>query len=177
MKNAFLISLMFLSYFSFGQQSKKNIVSNKFCYKNSVEFELFGHGSFYSIDYERLIVNNEKTKTLGQIGFAYYPESTGVIPLWIPISINQLISFHSNHLELGIGQIIINDEMPDGKDDYKLFGSLKIGYRYQKPNGRFLIKAAFTPIIDYWDKIDENIHGEKLVDFISWGGITFGYNF
>ena len=177
MRTAFSVSLMFLCYLSFGQQSEKNTVSEKFSYKNSIEFELFGHGSLYSIDYERLIVNKKKIKTLGQIGFAYYPESTGVIPLWIPISINQLISFNSNHLEFGIGQIIINDEMPDGKDDYKLFGSLKIGYRYQKPNGRILIKAAFTPVIEYWDRIEKNIFGDRSVEFIPWGGITVGYNF
>ncbi len=177
MRVTFFVAVMFMFSTSYGQQSELIEENGRFNFVNSVEFELFGHGSFYSISYERLFVNQSKTKTLGQIGIAYYPESIGVIPLWIPISLNQLISFGSNHLEFGIGQIIINDELPGGNNEFKLFGSFKVGYRYQNPDGRILIKLAFTPIIDYWDKFNNKILGDKTVEFIPWGGISFGYNF
>jgi len=177
MSKVFFVILICYCSISFGQQFEENNKSLNFKFKNSIEFELFGHGCFYSIDYERLILNREKFKTLGQLGLSIYPENTGVIPIWIPISINQLISFNSHHIEAGVGQILVNDETPVGEDEYKLFGSFKIGYRYQKPNGRILLKAAFTPVIDYWDKVDKNIFGDKSVEFIPWGGITFGYNF
>jgi hypothetical protein len=171
MKTSLFIGIILLCSKSFGQQSEK------FSLKNSVEFELFGHGSFYSIDYERIFLNKEKIKTLGQVGIAYYPESTGVMPLWIPLSVNQLISFHSNHLEFGAGQIIHLDNGIDGKKEMKLFGSLKLGYRYQKPDGKFLYKVAFTPFIDYWDTLPKSIIQNANVNFVPWAGMAFGYNF
>ena len=66
--------------------------------------------------------------------------------------------------------------MPDGKDNYRFFGSFKIGYRYQNPAGRFLMKIAFTPIIDY----GRVIIGDKTFYFPEFhpsGGLTLGYNF
>jgi hypothetical protein len=163
---------------SSGQQSGTNqtLSPNKFIFRNSIETELFGHGLFYSIGYERLIFNTEKLKTLGQMGFAYYPKTAGIIPLWIPLSINQLLSFNSHHIEAGIGQVLINDEMPDWKDNFRFFGSFKIGYRYQNPPGRILVKIAFTPVIDYGR---ERIGGKTFYnpEFHPLGGLTFGYNF
>jgi hypothetical protein len=163
---------------SFGQQKENNqlINSKKFKFRNSIETELFGHGLFYSINYERVIFNTDKFKTLCQIGFAYYPKKAGIIPLWIPLSINQLISFNTHHIEVSIGQVLINDEMPNGKDDFRFFGSFKIGYRYQNPIGRFLIKIAFTPVINY----GREIIGDKTFyspEFHPLGGLTLGYNF
>jgi len=174
--NIFLLIL--LCSLSFGQHPEINQNSNsrKFKYRNSFETELFGHGLFYSIDYERLVFNTDKYKTLGQVGFAYYPKKAGIIPLWIPLSINQLISINSHHIEAGIGQVLINDEMPDGKDYFRFFGSFKIGYRYQNPAGRILLKIAFTPVIDY----GREIIGDKrfcFPEFHPLGGLTFGYNF
>ncbi len=156
---------------TFGQQS------DKFTLKNSVEFELFGQGGFYSLNYERTIFNREKFKTLAEAGIAGYPQSTGVIPLFVPVSINQLFSFHSNHLELGVGHVLINDRLPDGSNDYKFFGSFKIGYRYQKPDGKFLFKAALTPFVDYWDTVGNTIYVNASVNVVPWGGLTLGYNF
>jgi len=176
MRKLFVICITFFTTLVYGQETINDNSSDGFSYKNSIQIDLLGHGCFYSINYERLLINGEKIKTLGQVGVAYYPESTGVIPLWIPISINELISFNSNHIEIGLGQILINDRMPDGVNDYKLFGSFKIGYRYQKPDSRYVFKLAFSPIIDYWDKFDSNVHGAQI-EFIPWGGLTFGYNF
>ncbi|MBE0654530.1 MAG: hypothetical protein IH594_12070 [Bacteroidales bacterium] len=171
MRTSLFITLVFFCTLSFGQES------GKFSYKNSIQLELFGHGSFYSLNYERVIFNGERFKTLGQAGIAYYTEQSGVIPLWIPLSVNQLFSFHSNHIEVGLGQIIINDRLPDGTDNFRLFGGFKAGYRYQKPDGRILIKAAFTPLIDYSSSFDRENFGVYVTEFIPWGGLTFGYNF
>lgn len=168
------MTLLSFCFSTFGQNDENMIVSYKFKFKNSVEAELFGHGLFYSVNYERLIINGEKFKTLGQIGVAYYPKSTGLIPIWMPIMINQLFSIKKHHIEIGIGQIIYNDELPDGKDDYELFGGFKIGYRFQNPNGRLLLKIAFTPIIGYWDKLERI---SRNIEFHPLGGLTFGYSF
>jgi len=182
MKEIFVFCLIFFCCSSFGQEYdslfgkefENTIVSNQFTYKNSIEFEFFGHGFLYSFDYERLLFNSDRFKTLGQIGIAYYPKSTGIIPLWIPIMINQLYSFNKHHIEIGLGQIIFNDQTPEGFNDYKLFGGFKIGYRFQKPKSRFLLKAAFMPIIDYWDKIEQK---NNTIELHPSGGLTLGFNF
>jgi hypothetical protein len=51
--------------------------------------------------------------------------------------------------------------------DFEPFATFKIGYRYQKPNGRMQYKVLFTPVLAY----------EHEKEFIPWGGLTIGYNF
>ncbi len=175
MRNLLVSLLLLFNLMAFGQNldsQKEDYVPHSL--KNSIELELFGHGLFYSLNYERLILNFKKFKTLGQIGIAYYPEHAGIIPLWVPMSINQLISFDSHHIELGIGHVIHND---GDKSNYEAFGSFKVGYRYQKPGSRLLFKIAFTPLIDYWSTVvTENYH-DLPIEFHPSGGITLGYNF
>ncbi len=176
MRNLIFAGFIFLMPYAYGQTSGSEEASDRFIYRNIAEIEIFGHGSFYSINYERLIFNGERFKTSAQAGFAYYPESSGVVPIWVPLSLNQLLSFGSHHLEVGLGQIIINDILPNGINDYKLYGSIKAGYRFQKPDGRIMLKLLFTPIIDYWDRVNPEFVTE-YVEFIPWGGLTVGYNF
>ena len=79
--------------------------------KNSIQLELFGHGVFYSVNYERILLNSEKYKTTGQVGFAWYPPATDVREFWLPFSINELISFNKHHVEFGLGTAFTNEEM------------------------------------------------------------------
>lgn len=175
MRNLLISLLLFYSLLASGQNIEIQKEDHKpQSFKNSIEIELFGHGLFYSLNYERLVLNFKKFKTLGQIGIAYYPENVGIIPLWIPVSINQLISFDSHHIELGIGQVIHND---GEKSNYEAFGSFKVGYRYQKPGSRLLLKIAFTPFIEYWNTLISELHRDLPAEFHPSGGITFGYNF
>ena len=51
-------------------------------YDKNVQFELFGHGGFYSVNYERFIINNTNLKTSVLIGTAYFPKNTEIINLW-----------------------------------------------------------------------------------------------
>jgi hypothetical protein len=176
MKNLLVSILLFYSLMAPGQYYEcQKKYSSPGALKNSIEFELFGHGLFYSLNYERLFLNYKRFKTLGQIGIAYYPEITGVIPLWIPVSVNQLISFDSHHMELGIGQVIHNE---GDRSNYEAFGSFKVGYRYQKTGSRLLFKIAFTPFIEYWSTLSCYKHShDLLLEFHPSGGIALGYNF
>lgn len=145
----------------------------KFNNKNSFQVELFGHGLFYSINYERIILNAEKFKASGQIGISYYPKQTGMIELWIPVLINEIISFDKHHLEMGLGFVFTNDPWLSFEnginkgDDGGGFAIGRLGYRYQKPNGRLLFRAGFTPFVE--------ILGYN--DFHPSGGLAIGYNF
>lgn len=153
----------------YGQPSQES--NKKHTYKNAVSLELMGHGFIYSLNYERQIWWNENTITTAQIGVSYYGKKTGVVPLWVPMTINQLFRFHEGHfVELGVGKMLRNDgiEHHDGtfEDDYQIEDWVfRWGYRYQHPNSRWILKAAYTPI--YLDGYD----------FIHWAGTAVGYRF
>jgi len=120
---------------------------------NSVQLELGGHGLIYSLNYERILSNNDIFKTAGQIGISYYPPVTGIIDVWIPLGINEIISFGNHHIEAGVGVIVIREstrEPDNSASDWNWNGFLsgRIGYRYQKPSGRFILRAGFTPVIE-----------------------------
>ncbi len=57
--------------------------------KNSIVIEGLGHGFIYSLNYERVIFGNSKAHLSGQIGISYYGPKSGIVPLWVPISLNQ----------------------------------------------------------------------------------------
>jgi len=154
---------------AFAQSAKTQ--NNKLTRRNSVQLELFGHGMLYSLNYEYVLINRNRLKTTAQVGFSYYPPSTGYRPIWIPIGINELISFGKHHIEIGIGQVIItemgHDIYGDARREWEGLFSGRVGYRYQKPNGRLIIRAGFTPLYEYLD-------GHA---FHPSGGLAVGYSF
>jgi hypothetical protein len=130
--------------------------------KNDFHLELLGAAGLYSINYERVIVNGNRFKTLASIGFSYMGTKSwrGFI---IPISINQLLSFKEHHIELGIGaspNFVISNAF--GENWYQ-FIFTRIGYRYQKPKGKFIFRGGAIPIV--------------YPEFGIWGGISIGHSF
>jgi hypothetical protein len=156
----------------FCQKTYYDSLKTNFIYKNNVQFELGGYGGIYSVAYERTIFNRVKYKTTTQIGFSYYPPKTGLIAIFIPIVFNELVSFSKHHIEFGLGYIIAKDYLikkADNVYNWEGFVTGRIGYRYQKPNGRIMLKIGFTPIIEY-------IHLENPIFYPS-GGLALGYCF
>ncbi len=138
---------------------------------NAIMVEALGHGFLYSINYERRLFGNTQFQTSAQIGAAYYGEASGIVPLWVPISINQTVKLRDNKfVEFGVGKMFRNDGVVqiDGtfKDDYQLEEWIfRLGYKQYFKDDKYLLKIAYTPI--YQDKSD----------FVHWGGIAFGYRF
>ena len=171
MKHFFIIFPLFLlTILSFGQVSNKTVPI--FINKNSVQVELFGHGLFYSLNYERLILNSTKFKTTVQIGCSYYPPVTDIRDFWFPILINEIFTFNQHHFELGVGQVYINEAIRDNNNKAiswigDKFLTARIGYRFQKPDSHLIIRAGFTPIMEYTE-------GKE---FHPLGGVAFGYSF
>jgi len=167
-KHYILIPLLLVSSLGLCQE-----VSSKFEKKNSAQLELAGHGLAYSFNYERVILNGNKFKTTAQIGAAYYPPETDLIEVWVPIIINEIRSFGNNHAEIGVGYIFNNETTliyDNAGNPQELIGGFitgRVGYRYQKLDGDFLFRIAFTPFI------------EKSNTYYIYpsGGVTFGYSF
>jgi hypothetical protein len=169
-KFTFLAVLFVTNNLTLLAQNEASIFENK----NSVQLEFGGHGAFYSVNYERLILNKPRFKTTGQVGFSYYPPKTGTIDLWMPILVNELYSFGKHHIELGAGYIFTNEALRDGNlnaisRSWNGFLTGRIGYRYQKPAGRFLIRVAFTPVIEVQNINESGFH--------PLAGVSFGYSF
>jgi hypothetical protein len=154
---------------------QRDTMEMRFAYKNSVQAELGGHGLFYSLNYERILFNGKRFKTSGQVGFAYYPPSTGIIDLWIPVEISELISIKKHHIELGIGYVIMNESRRGENNSvssrkWEGLYSSRIGYRYQKPNGRFLLRVSFTPLFGH-------LSDSEIFEFHPLGSVALGYSF
>ncbi len=155
--------------------SAQNSSIQPFQNKNSFQLELMGPTVFYSLNYERILINGERFKTSAQLGISYYPPSTGMRDLWIPIGINEIISFGNHHLEVGLGYLPVREALRDSEMEavewewsHMLNG--RIGYRYQKPDGRLIIRADFTPVFE----IGYMSGGDG---FHPLGGVSVGYCF
>ncbi|MGZ8508403.1 MAG: hypothetical protein ACXWXW_14565 [Bacteroidia bacterium] len=133
-------------------------------FKNSVNIELAGHGVLYSVNYERILINNNKYKTAAQIGGTYYPKS-----LITHFLVNEIISFNKHHIELGAGASpgIGLENTGHYFIDYV---SLRGGYRYQQPDGNIVFKLAFTPLLALANRDSHFI-------FLPYAGASFGYAF
>jgi hypothetical protein len=143
--------------------------------RNSFQVDLGGHGLFYSLNYERILLNGGRFKTASQAGVSYYPASTGIRDIWIPMGINEVFSFGQHHMEAGIGYMPIREATRDPENNpsewfWSHMVTGRIGYRYQKPGGRLILRAAFTPVLE----IEILDHGDE---FHPLGGISVGYSF
>ena len=167
-KKLIVLLLSLFSISAMSQQASEGSFQNK----NSFQLELGGHGLIYSLNYERILLNGHKFKTASQIGISYYPPSAGMRDIWLPICINEIYSLGSHHIEGGIGYVIIREatrDMEDNLDEWFWSGVFtgRIGYRYQKPDGRLILRAGFTPFME---------HGTAH-EFHPSGGASVGYNF
>lgn len=142
---------------------------------NAVYFELGGSAIVPSFNYERRlserwfgriglsVVTGESESSLGETD----SDTTFIVPLtasWISRP------ERNHHLELGGGVTIAGGDRQDlfefGDDDDENFSTAFVtgivGYRYQKPEGGFQFRAAFTPVAGGGD-------------FLPWAGVSFGY--
>lgn len=167
--------LLILAIYSSGQDffdSDLGTYNQTFIRRNSVQFDLGGPGFIYSLNYERMLINGRRKKTAIQIGASYYPPSTGIRDIWIPIGVNELFSRREHHLEVGLGWIIIREASRDSENEvvewsWSYMMSARIGYRYQRPDGKFVFRAAFTPLFEF----------EGTREIHPFGGVSFGYSF
>ena len=76
-------------------------------HKNAVSLEMMGHGFAYTFSYERQLLNNNFFRTTAQIGVGYYGQQSDAVPLWIPITVNQLTAVRPGEfIEMGVGKIM-----------------------------------------------------------------------
>jgi hypothetical protein len=190
-KKIFILLTIVLTFDSFGQisDSLKTKLADTYIFskKNSLNFEAFGHGLYYSLSYERIIVNDYHFKFAGQGGVSVYPYPDQ-IDLWLPISLNYIKTFgvkRKHHAEVGIGHVVRYDQFYDGSLSYpwQTFITAKAGYRYQKPSGRWIFKILFTPFYEYDSRNKKSIQQPNYSKTLTSdnpypsGALSIGYTF
>ncbi len=145
--------------------------------KNAGFVELAGNAGLFSFNYERLYFYKEKFKLGARGGFA--PLFNGIYIEQVYLVENNFILFKNpHHLEFGIGATMQRryNEQPGKIDSYFweniLFGVMRCGYRYQKQDDGFFLRAGFTPAITSNDALGFHANYVQL-----WGGVSVGMSF
>ncbi len=152
-----LVLLLFPAVSLFSQSVELN--SQVFQKRNSINLEIGGYTAIGAVFYERVLINSPKFKTVGQIGY-------GVIG-W-PVGIHGLISRNKHHFEFG-GAVTFPSNIIVDSDASNSYITGRLGYRFQKPDGKFIFRAGLMPVVLGADK--EN--GPTLILWV-WPGLSFG---
>ena len=140
------------------QDSAKN---RKIVIQHTLFAELLGSSVFfYNITYDCLFAFTKEHKIAIAAGFQY-PSFFDVSyhTFGGSIQVNYLYGVKNHHLEIGTG--ITTLDFIKWNDIYI---PIRMGYRYQRNNGGFFWKVAFTPTV-------------SLFGFGPSGGVAIGYTF
>ena len=215
-KNAFSLMLICLGIIPAirAQENALNIPERKL---NTVYLEAFGQGLYYSINYDRLLMAKHRFPASVSAGVTVLPISYLSV-IATPVSFNGLIGKGSHHLELGIGltpmylrekDVTVGHSVSDAQgnvietveyeaysNNFFLYLTPRIGYRFQRPRGGFFGKLTFTPpigLISHWGVMKHHETGEPRgfggrtnyfreaaffgTPVMPWAGISFGWTF
>jgi hypothetical protein len=140
MKKIILLLLFCGCNFCFSQDSNKTPKG-----QHTIFAEGFGNvGLWYSVGYDYTLKLKEKHKLSFNCGFQYIPYHKKHFTFSLPAQISYLYG-KNHHVELGAGGTYqlyrFNDE-----HDKNWIIPFRIGYRYQRENGGFFFKIAYTPV-------------------------------
>jgi hypothetical protein len=164
------LTLLFLFSFYFNSRANLDHSTSK---KNSIYIELLGIGGYGSLNFQREFIQVKKVKIGFRLGLSTYnitDFTTQFNPdIIIPFAIHAQYG-NKNNIELGLGQVITNivETNPISFTPERttaIHANFTIGYRYQKPEGGFIFRINYSPII------------ESYQAYKHWGGLSFGYAF
>jgi len=182
MKSVIVILFHLFPFFVVAQEEKD---SAKIA-KNTFFIEGLGNGFWYSVNYDRILLYKNNTKITGRLGVSFLYKSilNSNDNIWaIPFEMNILMG-KKHHFEFGLG--ITYSYGANSYGDYygRIFNSSSlwlmpriIGYRFQKRQGSFFIKAGipvFIKIIEL-NKEYENDGRYKTSNIFPFLGIGLGY--
>ena len=173
---ALLLFILFFEKIAFTQNINEASTRPTGIKKNTIYGEILGSAfSFYNISFDRIIYHKEDRKISLAIGTQYQARSYFGGNDWMT-SISPQINYLQgiqHHLELGIGYVYLASVSGIRITDGVWGIPLRIGYRYQKPEGGIFFKAAYTPSI-----LDRRILDKDKTSFLFlWGGIALGWTF
>lgn len=143
-------------------------------HKNAIQLEAFGLGRYGSLAYERMVYDGKYVNYYAKAGFSMIRylnfENKFKPDLLIPIEGIMVLGKKRHHLELSIGQVIqsysrFSTAVGGPKRDLQVSLSTGLGYRYEKPGGRWQYRLMGYRILDDYEV-------SRL-----WAGISAGYKF
>jgi hypothetical protein len=194
-KQAFLKSIFIIAFWIFilccQNPASAQEDTEIFTAKNMVLAELLGNSGLYAVHYGRILHQKEKMKLSGSVGFSLVP-GKGFEPHYpnflrpvIPVEVTAFWGKSRHHLEIGTGCFVFQDrkymfdpEFPPTNlrevVHWDTSVTMRIGYRYQKPEGGFFFRAGYTPRVDFTSFES----AENPVRFIPFSvGISLGKSF
>lgn len=187
MKNLFqkaFISVLILTFaISLGATAQTE--PGTFTAKKGVYLEVGGSSGFYAINYSKIFHQKGKLKLSASAGFSMWRhEKLDSRTTWLPTVPLEMTAFYgksNHHLEMGIGftpylgtSLDLVSETIGYRDIVVIdaFIPLRVGYRYQKPEGGFFFRLGYTPIIDFPPRTGGNWSFNPY-----WAGLSFGKSF
>ncbi len=129
-----------------------------FTAKKAVYLEVGGSSGIYAINYSKIFHQKGKLKLNSSAGFSMWRNKMNDFKtIWLPVvplEVSALYGKSNHYLELGFGFTTFLDRTLDFDsetlelEDKVVFGAaipLRIGYRYQKPEGGFFFRVGYTP--------------------------------
>lgn len=182
-KYSILLILFFALLFSFGARAQSE--AETFVAKKAVYLEVGGSSGRYAVNYSKIFHQKGKLKLNASAGFSMWRDQLNDFKtIWlpvIPLEVSALYGKSNHHLELGFGvtsylgrTLDFNSETLE-LEDKVVFGAfipVRIGYRYQKPEGGFFFRVGYTPIIDFPPRT-----GGNWSFYPYHAGISFGKSF
>ncbi|MFN3996435.1 hypothetical protein [Algoriphagus sp.] len=175
----------FLVFLTLFQSTFAQTESETFTAKNAVYLEVGGSSGRYAINYSKIFHQKGKLKLNASAGFSMWRnKSNDFKTIWLPVvplEVSALYGKSKHHLEMGFGFISLLDRTLDFDseslelEDKVVFNAaipLRIGYRYQKPEGGFFFRVGYTPFINFPER-----EGKSWHFFPYWAGISFGKSF
>ncbi|WP_296705422.1 hypothetical protein [Algoriphagus sp.] len=171
-------------FFSISIESHAQSKAETFTAKNVVYLDLGGNAGQYAFTYGRVFHQKGKVKLSASAGFSMWYQGSSSNTKWLPAIPIELTAFYgksNHHLELGAGvtsyldNSIYFDQETFENVDKVVFGAiipLRIGYRFQKPEGGFFFRVGYTPFFNV------PVGGREEWNFDPrFAGLSFGKSF
>jgi hypothetical protein len=138
---------------------------------NAVFVELVGSAPVGSVNYERIFAGHAGLR----VGVGYLRATSflgnDLDRVEIPVVLGVTLGDGANRFELGAGAVPGILTVSGANHRVEVPATAVVGYRHCPPEGGFLFRASFTPLVDFWDG---SWSGHR---FIPLGGVSLGYVF
>ncbi len=174
----------FLVFLTLSQITFAQTEAETFTAKNAIFLELGGSSGRYAVNYSKIFHQKGKLKLNASAGFSMWRDRINSKTTWVPViplEVTALFGKSNHHLEMGFGFTSLLGKTFDlvpGTFEfreivvYDAFIPLRVGYRYQKPEGGFFFRVGYTPIIDFPPRTGGNWSFNPYH-----AGISFGKSF
>jgi hypothetical protein len=163
-KRQLLVSLFFLFSLFFGindaTAQKLAVGAEKGTNNHVLYLEMGGTGYYYTVNYERLLLNKQRFGLFARVGFEYIPFYGADRLIHFPLGVNLTYGERKHRLEGGFAALFrmnFDKNVGFGEGFYlvnpptRIFFCPSVGYRFHaKPNEwgeTFFLRVTFTPII------------------------------